>query len=455
MSHRLGVCSSCDAKYKIPASFTASQAKCKSCGGVVNISNPMSEAPKASAAPPVPARKVAPKPAPASEAKPQPKSVPKPDEMVEVKGSGKKRSGPSMKERLLAQREADAAAAAAKAKPATKPRTSKAPARAATKPTSSSRSAAPARDGDAKPKKPTGRSSRSTSAGDTGTSRRSGARRGRSSRDSESPEEEGQSRRRRGAARKKSSPMPTLIALALVVLAGVGAFLYIQQDTGPVAAGDGENVTPTTDEVSSAEAVNPNAATDEGNAESLATETIEETPVEPEAETTPKPQNKAAKDDPASIDLTQIEDFGPVDETTDEEFATLTELTDTMVDLEAGAAGNQARKTLTEKGRIAFPTLVNKLKSLDFQTEQGYRDGDIIQATLRDICGGMSFGWRYSTEPKDVAYNKKAVRNWISNWTVAQSDPVHWEAMTKQAAKKAEKPKAEESMNELDDLEDF
>ena len=37
MSHRVGICSSCEANYKIPADFAADKAKCKSCGGVVEI----------------------------------------------------------------------------------------------------------------------------------------------------------------------------------------------------------------------------------------------------------------------------------------------------------------------------------------------------------------------------------------------------------------------------------
>jgi hypothetical protein len=37
MSYRLGQCTSCKARYKIPASFTAKRAKCKTCSGVVEI----------------------------------------------------------------------------------------------------------------------------------------------------------------------------------------------------------------------------------------------------------------------------------------------------------------------------------------------------------------------------------------------------------------------------------
>lgn len=455
MSHRLGVCSSCDAKYKIPASFTANQAKCKSCGGVVNISDAEGEAkPAAAAAPPVPARKVAPKPA-----------APKSDELVEVKGSGKKRSGPSMKERLLAQRQADEAAAA---KPAPKPAAAKPAAKAAAKPAARRTGAAASkRRGDSE-KPGAGRGAGRARAG-AGSSRRS-AGRGRSQKDAERPDdEEGSSRGRRGAARKKSSPMPALIAVALLVLAGVGGWLFMNQDDGgPVeAGGSNENQVANADGAATENTGETGETPDEGAGDTA------ETPDEPGDDETaatedtpkedPKPEKetpKAAKagPDPSSIDLTEIEDFGPVDGMTDEEFAEITDLANTMVDPEAGAAGNRARKKLTELGRLAFPALINKFKTLDFSTEQGFRDGDIIQATLRDICGGMSFGWKFSIEAKDELYNKKAVRNWANNWRTAQTDMVRWEAMTKKKTKKAEEAAndgaefSEDSMDDLDDL---
>ena len=37
MDHRIGICSACGAHYKIPASFTPNQARCRTCSGVVHI----------------------------------------------------------------------------------------------------------------------------------------------------------------------------------------------------------------------------------------------------------------------------------------------------------------------------------------------------------------------------------------------------------------------------------
>ncbi|MCA8979287.1 MAG: hypothetical protein KDC14_04620, partial [Planctomycetes bacterium] len=62
MKYRLGVCKDCSANYKVPASFEADRAKCKACGGVVELGKVREDAPapKPAAAPPMPARKVAP-----------------------------------------------------------------------------------------------------------------------------------------------------------------------------------------------------------------------------------------------------------------------------------------------------------------------------------------------------------------------------------------------------------
>jgi hypothetical protein len=37
MAHRIGVCQSCRARFQIPASFAPNRAKCRNCGGVVQI----------------------------------------------------------------------------------------------------------------------------------------------------------------------------------------------------------------------------------------------------------------------------------------------------------------------------------------------------------------------------------------------------------------------------------
>lgn len=40
MAHRVGTCRTCRTKFQIPASFAPNQAKCRNCGGVVEIGPP-------------------------------------------------------------------------------------------------------------------------------------------------------------------------------------------------------------------------------------------------------------------------------------------------------------------------------------------------------------------------------------------------------------------------------
>ncbi len=97
MDYRLGICSSCKARYEIPASFTAPRAKCKRCNGVVEIGGvisngaravePAPAAPTQSSAPSVAPRIETPapiEPAPASKPELAAKSEPPPVRQPEV-----------------------------------------------------------------------------------------------------------------------------------------------------------------------------------------------------------------------------------------------------------------------------------------------------------------------------------------------------------------------------------
>jgi hypothetical protein len=65
MAHRVGVCGSCRARFQIPATFTPNQARCRTCGGVVDIGPPQTSAPEAVAP-------AAPQPQPIPQARPAP-----------------------------------------------------------------------------------------------------------------------------------------------------------------------------------------------------------------------------------------------------------------------------------------------------------------------------------------------------------------------------------------------
>ena len=411
MSHRIGECSSCGAKYKLPDTFSADQARCKQCDGVVEIGPVVSS-----------------EPAP-------------------VESKPKKREGPSMKERLLAQRQEDAAKAVPAAKPAKKAAPKPADKPAAKSGVRSSRSSAPAR------------------------SRKASRRRGADD-DDEKKEESGSRKRpaRRGRQKKKAPVLPFLLALvAFVFVAGGVWYMFVRpQPEGEqaepkgdeVAAVDGsgnsENATDGTSEETTGDA----SSTDNGTPESS-------TPDEIEPEDEPeKPKAAAAPKDPNSIDLTLIDDFGPIAECSDARFAELKQLAAEMVDPMSGAAGTRAQIKLEAAGKEAFPVVINIMKKLDLTDEDGFRGGDQCQKTLQHICNGMNAGWWYpDTSPDDYLYmNKKAIKLWCSTWVRVKDDEAKWLKLTKQDKKAdattGDAPKEdpglkEEVADDLDDLDDL
>jgi len=88
MAHRVGVCGSCQARFQIPSTFTPNRARCRTCGGVVEIGPPEGTAapppdpgvvsPAAAiAAPRAPELSAAPQPAPPPSSPPAPQPAPK------------------------------------------------------------------------------------------------------------------------------------------------------------------------------------------------------------------------------------------------------------------------------------------------------------------------------------------------------------------------------------------
>jgi hypothetical protein len=70
MAHRVGVCSSCRARFQIPATFLPNRARCRACGGVVEI-GPAQGTPEVAPSPPPPAP-----PAPIAMKEPEPEAAP-------------------------------------------------------------------------------------------------------------------------------------------------------------------------------------------------------------------------------------------------------------------------------------------------------------------------------------------------------------------------------------------
>lgn len=390
MNHRLGTCSSCNAQYKVPASFQADRAKCKSCGGVVEIGPVGGGAPAAAVKPaakpaprpadapsaparPVPARPVAAAPQPVSQAAPKPAPKPLTEEKDSVRAAAN----------AAAERVRDAGRKSAPA-------------------------AAAADEGESK----------------SGSRKRSKAGAGAG----------------RHTARKQKSKAPMLAAVVVLMVAGGGAtwFLTRGDDTASQAAEKGtegaaesapetpaaapvETATPT-DGAASAPQTPAEAGDAAGEAPALAAE-------EP-------PPAKPADED---IDLGTFPDESKLPGTSDEDWASIQTWTTNFLDANAGAAGNRARSKLFERGRESFPALLNAMKRLDFSTDDGFRAGDLAQRFLMDVCNGQNFDWRYGTAPTDVIFNKKVVRSWIKAWEQGRETPKAWAKLTKTTAEDAAK----------------
>jgi hypothetical protein len=405
MSHRVGICSSCEANYKVPADFAADKAKCKECGGVVEIGDVVEDPPP----PPVPA-------------KPVRKAEPKLEEHIP---SGKKGAGPSMLEKLQAQRQAQSV---------------KAPAAAATPKTPAAPKKEVASD-DGPPKVRAG----SRRAAPSRSSRR---RRGRGDEEEGEEGEEETGRRTRGG--KKKSPMPMICTLLLLIVGGgAGIYLMLRDDSD----GDMEDTAKVDVEEP---VVDPNEELEQDPTE--VTEEPEEGPAEePVEEEKPKPASNPKVKDPMEIDLAALADFGAPPGCDEERWASLQEDAGLLVDPQAGAAGGRAGRRLEAAGRLAVPALINIFKTRDMASDAGFRDGDVLQRTLEKIYNGKNFGWKYSTEPNDHWYNRRVVELWWKNWDKYQGDEAGWLKFTgldKEGVEPSDSTD-ELSTDELDALDDI
>jgi len=485
MKYRLGVCSECSANYKVPASFEADRAKCKACGGVVELGSVQEDEPKPTAAPPMPARKVAPAAtAPAAGA-----PAPKPAE----------KKGPSMKERLLAERraaaEAEAQVARAK-KPAAKP---KARATGAAKP--AARKAAPAARAKAgradaeDTERPARGSKRGSARG--GSSRRSApakSRRGGRGRggDDEEEDDDGGRGGRRGGRRKQQGTNPMLLVVAgVMILIAAGAGFFLMNKSGDQAANDTVSAKGTGDDTTLTDVTNETdatptdatnetdstltdvtngtedapstdaSATDGADADATDAADTDATAADKPEDAPKKPAKEREFKDPASVDLLAIEDFGVPQGCTEERWAELQELGRVVMDPDAGAAGRRAGIKLVEEGKFAIPAILNEMKKLDLTDNFQFLTANAAQKTLTEICNGINLGWQYPDQEPDTwhYYDKKAIFNWCELWKVWDVDHDQFLRKTKRDKQPAKTPEPDEEEvggeDDLDALDDI
>ncbi len=303
MKHRLGNCSACGAQYRVPESFRAERAKCKSCGGVVELG--------------------------AAGAEPRP--------------------GPSLAtEPRVEPSQARAEVAAAQAAALDEPREAD-PIRSA------ARAAA------------------------------------------------GRVRARRHAKVKPKGAGPLLVGiLAAVVAVGISLWLLTLEPEAPTQAAGSE---PGANQPAPAPAP-----------------PVQQVQVAPPAPRVPPERRE--------IDLSRYPDEGKLPGTSDADWEQIRAWVKAFLDPSSGAFGKSARSELLERGREAFPALLNAMKGLELASDAGHRAGDMAQELLTQICRGQTHGWYSTTQAEDVRNNKLVIVSWIGSWREAKQSPEAWARLT-------------------------
>ncbi len=402
MDHRNGICASCEANYTIPASFEHDKARCRECGGTVEIGPIVSD-----------------------------DSNEPMQELEEYVPSGKKRTGPSMMEQLRA-RQAEAAAEDAPAPPAKA--APKSPVKATAKPV----------------QKPVAKA-----VPKAGVARKSAAGGGKSK--ARAGKKSGSGSKRRGASRggkrvekeKKKTPMGMLIGVGgIVILLGASLYLFKDDLLGTEKKVDAaENTTASTDaSADSAETTLPDAAVE-------STDTaIDEAAVKPpaDAEEDVAAEEPAAEEEstdpkdkynPAKVDLASLADYGPSDSTSEEEWDEIQTRMIRAMNPDLGKGQTNEWMYLKANPRKSFPAIVNYLIHIDYSTKAGTEQGKWATRIIEDITKGSNYGWAEFEENIDKVgpgyfewFNKTVAMKWHQNWGNAENDLDTWGRMLKLSA---------------------
>ncbi len=386
---RAGTCQDCGARYKIPDTVKATRAKCKKCGGIVEIpaagTLDEADAPKAAAAA-VAAKAVAPSPR-------------------------------------------RAASAPSKSAPAKTPRKSaKAPSRRGS---TSRRGASEAADGD--------------EGGDDAPARK-GARRAGGARKGGRKAGAGKASSRRGSSDKgdKKSPLMPVLIIVGVLAAGGGAWYFMGGD-GETPAGDGDTAKPAGGETSE-----DTSASGEGSAAGDNTSATPDEVVEsnPPADEVPDPTStdsaSASGDDSAekapapapvvaaveALDPVLTFDLFPPLEGTDQ--AEFDEWVATIHEYYLDPPGPRGQRKLRDKIDAmdivdATPAFLNVMHGLDLSNSTSIRDSFRLVSDWQERQGGkLHFffdGDITLTEPKDVNKRVLATLGWVKWWDQKRIDP--------------------------------
>ena len=431
MEHRNGICASCEANYTIPASFEHDKARCRECGGTVEIGPVVF----------------------GESSEPQ-------QDLEEHVPSGKKGSGPSMMEKLRAQRAAaeEAAAGGGKPKPeAVAKRVGRQTSKPAAKP-SAKAIAKPARA--AAPKA----GARKSGAG-------AGKRKARASKGSSASKRRSGGSKRSSSTEKKKAPMGMIIGVGgLVILLGVSVFLFKEDLFKGDLFGSENKVsakgTKVADTAAAEEGKDAVETTTEDATSSDAKKVAEATKKAVVPPTTPEPKTEAAnpadKYNPDTVDLASLTEYGPADGTTEEEWEDLQLRMVRAMNPDLGKGQTKEWKYLEENSRKAFPAIVNYMLKIDFLSKTGADQTKWAARILENITKGQGFGFKEFEEDKDrpdagplyyAWFNKGVALAWYKAWDKARNDLDVWGKMLRMKPAEIKALKAELS-GAGDDTED-
>jgi len=420
MEHRNGICASCEANYTIPASFEHDRARCRECGGTVEIGPIISD-----------------------------DSSSPTQELEEYVPSGKKRSGPSMMEKLRAQRAAAEEAAAGGGKPKSEA-VAKRAAKPAVKPAVKPARAAAPKAGARKSAAGAGKSKARAGMGGSSSKRRSGGSRGS---------------KRSGSTEKKKAPMGMIIGVGgLVILLGVSGYLFKDDLLGTenkVAAKD-THVAETAAGDATGDAVEPTEAELKDTAKAKVAEATKKPATPPSI---PEPKVEAViptdKFNPDNVDLASLEEFGPADDTTEEEWEDLQLRMIRAMNPDLGKGQTKEWKYLEGRPRKAFPAIVNYMIKIDYSTQSGTDQAKWAARIIENITNGQNFGFKEFEEDSERAgpnyfewYNKGVALKWHKAWADSENDIDHWGVVAKLSKEDLKKLRQQLSGSSEDDDEE-
>lgn len=167
------------------------------------------------------------------------------------------------------------------------------------------------------------------------------------------------------------------------------------------------------------------------------------------------------------VDIKQWPLLGRWGDTSEEDWQYLNEDMQLFLDPYAGANGDRAGRRLVKASRKAMPVIINALLTIDYNDrEQHLIAGTIQEMLLMKISSGTNLGWKsisrlYPGEEgweDAVLYNKKIAVGWYRIWaTKLAVDDAQWDGFVKRytgAENKKEPPKKPARASRDDDLLD-